>query len=306
MYLRYDKETKRHSSALRMHDTPSGVVQRAANGRNKHCGLSCDTKELILLSAKAIAIINCLKSSQSRTSSRRVMRNSLAVFATMISLSACSSTDAEVTRQAENTGKLPYPDQFYVYDFAVSPAGVPADSAEADELSAATDDPQANAERNALERDIAEYLSIQLVDRLKGLGLPAVRWAGPAPKNQNSYSLEGQFVTIDEGNAVKRMIIGFGAGGVEVRVLAQIYQLRSGARHLLGEAEVSAESSKKPGLAATLPIGAAISGVGTAAAVGTGIGVITEMNTDVRESVEDTADAIVELLEPRMEDHGWL
>jgi hypothetical protein len=234
------------------------------------------------------------------------MRSIFALIATAFLISACGSTDAEITRQAEDVGDLPYPDQIYVYDFAVSPADIPSDSAEAGHLSGGIDDPQANAERNALERQIAEYLSIQLVDRLEDLDLPAVRWAGQSPKTGNAYSLEGQFVTIDEGNALKRMIIGFGAGGVEVRVLAQIYQMQNGARRLLGEAEVSAESSKKPGLAATLPVGAAISGIGTAAAVGTGIGLVTEMNTDVQTSIEDTADAIMELLEPRMEEQGWL
>jgi hypothetical protein len=53
-------------------------------------------------------------------------------------------------------------------------------------------------------------------------------------------------------------------------------------------------------------VGAAISGVATAAAVSTGVGVVTELNTDVRQGAEDTAEAIVDLLRPRMEAQGWL
>jgi len=30
------------------------------------------------------------------------------------------------------------------------------------------------------------------------------------------------------------------------------------------------------------------------------------LNTDVKKGVEDTADAIIELLEPKMEEQGWL
>ncbi|NJM91642.1 MAG: hypothetical protein HC861_02365 [Rhodospirillaceae bacterium] len=41
-------------------------------------------------------------------------------------------------------------------------------------------------------------------------------------------------------------------------------------------------------------------------AVATGVGVVRELNTDVREGAEDTAEAIVELLKPRMEAQGWL
>ena len=234
------------------------------------------------------------------------MRQIAIALGLAVALASCGTTDTDIKHESNGESELPYPDRIYVYDFAVSPDEIPADSAEVDRLSTAIDDPQATPARNKLEHDIAALLSERLVEHLNDLGLPAVRWHGQPPISPNAYSLEGQFLTIDEGSALKRMIIGFGAGGVEVRVLAQIYHLQSGTRNLLGEAEVSAESSKKPGLAATLPVSAAISGVGTATAVGTGIGLVTEMNTDVRKGVEDTAEAIIELLEPRMEDQGWL
>jgi hypothetical protein len=53
-----------------------------------------------------------------------------------------------------------------------------------------------------------------------------------------------------------------------------------------------------------MPVGAAITSLGTAAAVQSGIGVISEVNADVQEGAEDTAEAIVELLKPRMEDQA--
>jgi hypothetical protein len=136
--------------------------------------------------------------------------------------------------------------------------------------------------------------------------LPAVRWRGTPPKNDDAYTIEGQFLTIDEGNAAKQLIIGFGAGGTEVRVLTQAYHLNDGRKELLGEAEVSAESSKAPGLAATLPVGAAISGASAAAAVSTGVGVVRTVNSKVKKGAEDTAEAIVELLKPKMQEQGWL
>ena len=75
---------------------------------------------------------------------------------------------------------------------------------------------------------------------------------------------------------------------------------------MLAEATVDSESSSAPGLAATLPVGAAISGITTAAAINTGVGAIREINTDVREGAEDTARAIVDLMEPRMEQMDWI
>jgi hypothetical protein len=102
------------------------------------------------------------------------------------------------------------------------------------------------------------------------------------------------------------MIVGFGAGGTEIEALVQAYAVESAGKRLLAEATVSSESSKMPGIAATLPVGAALSGVGTAAAVSTGVGVVREINTDVRNGAEDTAKAIVEQMKPRLEALGWI
>lgn len=235
------------------------------------------------------------------------MRTSIPLVAVLaLLLAGCASTDAEVTKQRADDGQLPYPQAIYVYDFAVAPSEVSPGSVAAPRLAGAVDNPEENAERQQLEHEIAAVLSKRVVAELQELGLPAIRWRGTPPKNENSYTLEGQFLTIDEGSALKRMVIGFGVGGTEVRVLVQAYHVQNGRKSLLGEAEVSAESSKKPGLAATLPVGGAISGVATAAAVGTGVGVVSEINTDVRKGAEDTAEAIVELLKPRMEAQGWL
>src|SRR6185295_16747022 len=131
--------------------------------------------------------------------------------------------------------------------------------------------------------------------------LPARRWRGPAPVGEGIYTIEGQFVTIDEGNAAMRMIVGFGAGGTEIKTLVQAYAIEPAGKRLLAEATLDAESSSAPGLAATLPVGAAISGPATAAAIQTGVGLVREMNADVREGAEETAKAIVELMEPRLE-----
>ena len=221
-------------------------------------------------------------------------------------LAGCASTDAEVTKSRAGDTRLPYPSQILVYDFAISPSEVSPDSVAAGRLSSAEDDPSESAEREYLERQVAAIVAEDVASELRELGLPATRWRGAPPAGTNIYAIEGQFLTIDEGSALKRMIIGFGAGGTEVRTLVQAYYISGGRKSLLGEAEVSAESSNKPGLAATLPVGAAVSGIATAASIQTGVGVISEMNTDVQKGAEDTAEAIVELLKPRMEDQGWI
>ena len=209
-------------------------------------------------------------------------------------------------QEASGDTKLPYPERILVYDFAVRSSEIPPDSPAVDTLSAAIDDPHNTPQQLALAHEIAGVLAEELVDELKALGLPAMRWSGPAPQMTNGYSIEGEFLTIDEGSALARMIVGFGVGGSELRVLAQAYHITPTAKVLLSAVEVSAESSKKPGIAATLPVGAAISGVATATAVSTGVGVVTELNQGVRDGARDTAEAIVELMKRRMKEQGWI
>lgn len=226
-----------------------------------------------------------------------------------LALAGCGSdTDAEVTNKMSKKDRktLPPPSQILVYDFAVSPGEIPADSAARSGLQGAGDDPYNNPQRTQLEHQIAAVLAEELVEELQDLDLPARRWSGPAPAGVGVYTIEGQFVTIDEGNAAARMIVGFGAGGTELETRVQAYVVEPAGKRLLGEATVNSESSSAPGLAATLPVGAAVSGIATAAAINTGVGTIRELNTDVREGAEDTAQAIVELMEPRMEQMGWI
>jgi hypothetical protein len=237
------------------------------------------------------------------------MRRMVLALACSLALSACGSdTDAEITNKMSKKDRktLPPPTQILVYDFAVSPAEVSADSAAADELRGVGDDPYSNAQKTSLEHQIAAIVAERLVEELQDLDLPAMRWRGPAPAGPGIYTIEGQFVTIDEGNAAMRMIVGFGAGGTEIKTLVQAYASEQTGKRLLAEAEVSSESSSAPGLAATVPVGSAISGLATAAAIQTGVGTVREINTDVREGAEETAVAIVELMEPRLEDLEWI
>ncbi|MDY0881498.1 DUF4410 domain-containing protein [Dongia soli] len=230
----------------------------------------------------------------------------MAIVALAFLCSACGSTSTDYVQKAATDTKLPYPQRILVYDFAVTTSEIPADNAAVDTLSVAIDNPHSTPENLALAHQIAGVLAQELVTQLKDLGLPAQRWSGPPPKMENGYAIMGQFLTIDEGNRLGRMIIGFGVGGTELKVLAQAYRITPGGKILLSAVEVSAESSKKPGIAATLPIGAALSGVATAAAVSTGVGVVTEMNQDIERGARDTATAIVDLMKPRMKQQGWI
>lgn len=221
-------------------------------------------------------------------------------------VAACASTDSEITQEPNSNQPLPYPERILIHDFAVAPEDIDLDSAIGKKLIRSATAQSSSEEKSKIARAVAHIVTEKLVAEIKALGLPAERWSGPIPAMANGYTIEGQFLTIDEGNRARRVIIGFGLGGTEVQTLVQAYHVTGPTKALLGEAKVTAESSKKPGIAGTLPVGAAISGVAMAAMVSTGVGVVAEINQDVRDGAENTAEAIVALLKPRFVKQGWI
>lgn len=71
----------------------------------------------------------------------------------------------------------------------------------------------------------------------------------------NSLEIEGQFLSIDEGNRTKRVVIGLGAGRTDVKTLVQVYDARFGTRRLLEKFDADAKSGRKPGMAEMMAAG---------------------------------------------------
>ncbi|HEX6119482.1 MAG TPA: DUF4410 domain-containing protein, partial [Dongiaceae bacterium] len=213
-------------------------------------------------------------------------------------LTGCALLNSGPATKPVEDGKMPYPQSIYVYDFAVSPKEVPADSSAAARFDGAVDDPQTNAKREALEQKIADTLSAKLVAQLQAAGLPAVRWAGTPPKNKDAYVLEGQFLTSDDTSGQK--VIGLALGGTELKVLAQLYHLDGGQKE--GFTKVSVGSH---GLAGKLPT-AKLSPAKAAVSVNTAVGTVQDVTAKVRKGADETAATIVDLLKPKMQEQGWL
>lgn len=224
----------------------------------------------------------------------------LAAILTLM-LAGCETTNKEAAPPPVQELSFNYPKAIYVYDFAVAPAEV--SYAAATRFSGATDDPDKTEKRDALEREIADEVATQLVAKLQELGLPAVRWRGTPPLNEDSYVIEGQFLTVGSNGVPDQKIVGFALGGGELRVLSQAYRVDGKQRKLLGEADVG-DDSAAPGLATTLPV-AKLSASRAAASVATGVGVVRSVGSKVKKGAEDTATAIIEQLKPKMQEQGW-
>jgi uncharacterized spore protein YtfJ len=223
---------------------------------------------------------------------------------TLIGLTGCGRTNVE--RVDVRAGGLPRPQLIVVHDFAVSASTVALDSAiGARALEAVKGEPEVQAHLRIGE-EIAKILTENLVKEIGKLGIPTVAAAGATPVAGRSLQIEGQFLTVDQGNRLRRAVIGFGAGASEVRTMVQVFEATSEGRRLVEDFYTTAKSSRKPGFGPMAGAGAAISTVATSAAVSSGVGLATAHSQTVEGDARNTADEIVRMLKKFFAEQGWI
>jgi Domain of unknown function (DUF4410) len=220
----------------------------------------------------------------------------------LVIVAGCAST--EITERQRYEGeKLARPDRIIVHDFTANPAEVPPESALAAELASALPTP----EQLEVGRKLGAQVAKELVANLQGMGLPAAPAAGEPAPQVNDIVLRGYFVSIDEGRAGKRVLVGFGSGEAEMRAAVEGYQMTAQGLRLLGSGEVEAGGSKMPGMAVPLavlaathsPIGLIVGGTAKAT------GEVTGSET-IEGAAERTADEIAAQLRTVAEEQGWI
>lgn len=112
-------------------------------------------------------------------------------------------------------------------------------------------------------------------------------------------------MSIMEGNSLRRLVIGLGTGATGVITLVQVYVLNPPGRTLWQSFQTTAQSSRKPGLAETMGVGAAVMGA-RAAAIGAGAQIGAQYGGSVVADARRTADAIVKKLARIFADQGWI
>ena len=232
-----------------------------------------------------------------------------AVLGLIVTIAGCASTNVQPLSVYSGSEPLPRPDRILVYDLAASPEAITPNGGVITRLHSLVSATSQTEEQLKVGREVADALSEELVQRIRALGLPAERASSLQPLADGTLAIEGQFVSIDEGNRMRRAVIGFGAGESEVRTLVQVYLGMDGAQHIVQEFETSAESSKAPGMAATMGAGAAARGataLATAAAAGGGIHAATESRQTAEADARRTADVLVKRLAQFFAAQGWI
>ena len=234
---------------------------------------------------------------------KNLLKLSLAGCVSLL-LAGCAST--KVSNQEELvTGKLPRPAHIWVYDFVAHPGDVPPDSMLAGESN--VDTTATAADKIDEGKKLGAEIAKQLAQEIRNLGMPGER-AMPSTKPQlNDIVLRGYLLSIKEGSAAKRVIVGFGAGGSELRTLVEGFQVTSQGQRKLGSGTLDSGGNKTPGAAL---------GVASFLATANPAGLIVSSGMKVygeasgKDTIEGRAKAtskeIADLLKKRFQQQGWI
>ncbi len=225
----------------------------------------------------------------------------LALLPVLALLVGCASAGVTNRQSFVPDSEIQRPSLVVVHDFAISAGDVVVDTFGPQFAGSEGDVEQ----RSQLARDAQEHLAGAIVAKLRERGIPADRASG-APVPLNALVLKGQFLTVSEGDQLKRMTIGFGAGASEIRIRAQVFQARPSGLVRLREAEAVSSGSKMPGMAAPVGVGAAAGRAATSAIVSGGLNVVREVRGSVGADLDRMAEEIADRAKTYYESRGWL
>jgi len=244
------------------------------------------------------------KSTAAPSTLRRIIGTIVMFLFAVIVVAGCAKTTV-TDRDQLVTGQLPRPGNVWVYDFVATSGDVPADSAFAGQY-AGQPTPQTE-EQIETGRKVGAEIASHLVKEIRAMGMPAERASRETRPNINDIVIRGYLISVQEGSAAKRVLIGFGSGESQLKTAVEGFQMTDHGLRKLGSGTLDSGGSKGPGTAvglATLiathnPAGLIISG---------GMKVYGEESgkSTIEGRADQTAKEIADQLRKRFEQEGWI
>jgi hypothetical protein len=221
----------------------------------------------------------------------------------LLIVGGCAKT--QVTNREPVPGLFPRPANVWVYDFAVSPAEIPSDSAFAGQYGRGP--MNYTAEDLETGRVVGARIAMELVKHISKMGLPSIRAVPGAKPQINDVILRGYIISFDVGDAKKRIGIGLASGTSGLEVAVEGYQVTAQGLRLLGSGTGESGGGKTPGMAVG---GAAWIATGNPAGfiLSTGMKIYGEASgkSTIEGRADDTAKEIAEILKKRFQGQGWI
>ena len=226
----------------------------------------------------------------------------LGALALLLLTLGCATAGVENLERHLAESEVELPSTILVYDFEVSsPKDVVVDQT-GREFMTGTGDPDERAE---FGRKVASALSAAIVAEHLERGFPAEQASPELEPPLNALLLKGQFVTVDEGDQMARVTIGFGAGKSGVHAMAQLYQQQASGLRRISEGELVASGNRMPGMAAPVGAGAAAGRMLTSAAISGGLATLREIGGPLAGDLERIAEELADRTEAFYERRGW-
>jgi len=219
-------------------------------------------------------------------------------------VAACTSVSVDPGVGASE--RLPSPDRVLVYNFAVTPQEVQLDAV-GSAITKTFDGSADSVQEQQVGHAVADALAKHLVEQIAGMGLTAMRAAGPVPPVGTDVLILGQLVSIDEGSAAERMVIGLGAGRSDVEARVQVYESSAGRTTPIETMLGTAKSTLMPGAAETMGVGAVTGHLLVSAAITAGSQVADQtLSANVDAEAGHLGDKIATQLQSLFVQQGWI
>ena len=202
----------------------------------------------------------------------------------------CATASVQTLSAPPRDGTLAKPPVLLVYDFATSAYDVAVDSLGPSVISSGSQ----TSKQAKTAHKIAQLLSEKLAQKLNARGIRAKRATDGEIPPIDAFILRGHFLTIDEGSRVMRMVVGFGAGGKELRVRVQVYQQGEEGTRRIASAEAWTTDSKMPGMAVPVGAGAMLGNAATSAMISGGMNVAQEVTGRMSQDVDRLAEKLAD------------
>ncbi len=232
----------------------------------------------------------------------------LATFAACLFVMAvaagCASTKVSNQQQLVY-GTLPRPGHIWVYDFVANAADLPPDSPLAGEADVDTTPP--TTEQIAEGKQLGSEIASQLATQIRDMGMPGLVAPPGAVPQVDDIVIRGYLLSIKEGSAAKRVVVGFGAGTSSLSTLVEGFQVTPQGQRKLGSATLDSGGSKTPG--AALGVATFLATANPAGLiVSSGMKVYGEASgkSTVQGRAQATAKEIADVLKKRFQEQGWI
>ena len=216
---------------------------------------------------------------------------------------------AQVTQQSSAAPiSASPPTAVIVYPFAVDTSDVSLNSSLFQVAYRNMSGANQTEQEDQLAHQTAHNICVQVAANLtqKGITTTCLQ-RGVPPTGNNVLVLDGQFTDISEGNRLRRMVIGLGAGASKVDTVVQVIQKTPQGSSELLDFATSADSGYMPGAGITGPAGAAAGGATAAASLGVNLaaGGLKNVTSSTGYLVDKTTDQIVQQMVNYYNRQGW-